>query len=90
MSAADASELLKVLQLLGAPLVVLYAIHRGWLATRREVELLQASLEMLQERYSALEEHMRDEQNRMRAELESTRTHLIEFLAKDHCEHGGA
>ena len=76
--------MLKVLQLLGAPLVVLYAIHRGWLATRREVELLQDSLEMLQQRYASLEAQLRDEQTRLRGELETTRSQLIELLAQEH------
>ena len=90
MSAADAGELLKVLQLLGAPLVVLYAIHRGWLATRREVELLQDSLEMLQQRYASLEAQLRDEQTRLRGELETTRSQLIELLAQEHRGQSGS
>jgi hypothetical protein len=88
MAPADVRELFNLVQLLGAPLVVLYAIHRGWLATRREVELLQNSLELLQERYAVLEQQMREEQARMRTELESTRTQLIELLAKDAGGHG--
>ena len=83
MTADQLREVLNLIQLLGAPLVVLYAIHRGWLATRREVELLQASLLMLQERYAALEAQMRAEQERMRSELEGTRSQLIELLARD-------
>jgi hypothetical protein len=83
MTAESARDLLNVIQLLGAPLVVLYAIHRGWLATRREVELLQSSLETLQARYATLEAQMRDEQSRMRAELEVTRSQLIELLMRD-------
>ena len=76
--------MLNLIQLLGAPLVVLYAIHRGWLATRREVELLQDSLEMLQQRYASLEAQLRDEQTRLRGELETTRSQLIELLAQEH------
>ena len=76
--------MLNLIQLLGAPLVVLYAIHRGWLATRREVELLQDSLAMLQQRYASLEAQLRDEQTRLRGELETTRSQLIELLAQEH------
>lgn len=84
MASADLRELLNLIQLLGAPLVVLYAIHRGWLATRREVELLQAALAGLQDRHAALEEQLREEQTRLRGELETTRTQLIELLAQEH------
>ena len=84
MATTDLRELLNLIQLLGAPLVVLYAIHRGWLATRREVELLQDSLAMLQQRYASLEAQLRDEQTRLRGELETTRSQLIELLAQEH------
>jgi hypothetical protein len=87
MAPADLRELLNVLQLLGAPLVVLYAIHRGWLATRREVELLQDALATLQQRHASLESQMREEQQSLKRDLESTRTQLIDLLAAEHCGH---
>lgn len=84
MATTDLKDLVNLIQLLGAPLVVLYAIHRGWLATRREVELMQQALAMLQERHAALEAQLHEEQTRLRAELETTRTQLIELLAQEH------
>lgn len=72
---------------IGAPLAVLYAIHRGWLATRREVTLLQDSLLDLREQYRHLSERVEAEQLEMRRELETTRTQLIDMLTKGSHHH---
>ena len=69
-----------LINVIGAPLVVLYAIHRGWLATRREIDILQSSYSRLLDRYDNLERQMQEEQLRMRQELEITRSQLIEIL----------
>lgn len=82
MEPAQLNEWWTVLNVVGAPLAVLLAIHRGWLVTRREIALLQRSYDDLADRYETLEDAMREEQGRMRVELEQTRTQLIELLAK--------
>lgn len=69
-----------LLNLVGAPLVVLYAIHRGWLATKRELDLLQTAYDRLLGKYDQLEKEMREDQMRLRQELDSTRDQLVVLL----------
>lgn len=80
MTPESLQQWIPLLNVLGAPLVVLYAIHRGWLATKREIDVLQSSYSRLLDRYEHLEKQMQEEQLRMRQELEITRNQLIEFL----------
>lgn len=69
---------------IGAPLAVLFSIHKGWLATRREVDMLQQSLLDLREQYRHLADRMEAEQAAMRLELETTRRQMVEVLMKEH------
>lgn len=80
MSPETLQQWIPLMNVIGAPLVVLYAIHRGWLATRREIDILQSSYNRLLDRYDNLENKMQEEQQRMRQELELTRSQLIEIL----------
>lgn len=80
MSPEALQQWIPLMNVIGAPLVVLYAIHRGWLATRREIDILQSSYNRLLDRYDNLENKMQEEQQRMRQELELTRSQLIEIL----------
>lgn len=82
MSPADFNNWWTVFNVIGAPLAVLFAVHRGWLVTRREIALLQHSYDELLDRYERLEDQMADEQQRIRTELEGTRSQLIELLAR--------
>lgn len=80
MTPDQLQQWIPLINVIGAPLVVLYAIHRGWLATRREIDILQSSYSRLLDRYDNLERQMQEEQLRMRQELEITRSQLIEIL----------
>lgn len=80
MTPDQLQQWMPLINVIGAPLVVLYAIHRGWLATRREIDILQSSYSRLLDRYDNLERQMQEEQHRMRQELEITRSQLIEIL----------
>lgn len=80
MSPEALQQWIPLMNIIGAPLVVLYAIHRGWLATKREIDILQSSYSRLLDRYETLEKQMQEEQLRMRQELELTRSQLIEIL----------
>lgn len=83
MTPADFNNWWTVFNVIGAPLAVLFAVHRGWLVTRREISLLQSAYDDLSDRYDRLEDQMADEQQRVRVELEATRNQLIELLARE-------
>jgi len=82
MTPADFNNWWTVFNVIGAPLAVLFAIHRGWLVTRREITLLQSAYDDLADRYERMEDQMANEQARVRMELEATRSQLIELLAR--------
>lgn len=82
MTPADFNNWFTIFNVIGAPLAVLFAVHRGWLVTRREITLLQSAYDDLADRYERMEDQMAAEQSRVRVELEATRSQLIELLAR--------
>jgi hypothetical protein len=78
----DVKAIVDTFGIFAAPLAVLYAIHRGWLATRREVMLLEQALVDLRTRSDALEDRMLRANELMRQELEGTRSQLIALLVE--------
>jgi len=84
MTPADMDTIVSALNLVGLPLVLIWAAHKGYFVTGREMRNLGEQYERLQERYDALESRMAGEQAALRAELESTRSQLIELLMRDH------
>ena len=79
---ADMDMLVSALNLIGLPLVLIWAAHRGFIVTGREMQAIQSQHERLQARYEALEERMQAEQLALRSELEQTRSQLIELLMR--------
>ena len=85
LAALDASQfdtVVSALNLVGLPLVLIWAAHKGFIVTGREMQSIQSQHDRLLQRYEALEERMAAEQASLRAELESTRTQLIELLMR--------
>lgn len=83
MSPANMDMLISALNLVGLPLVLIWAAHKGFIVTGREMQGIQSQHDRLLERYAALEERMLAEQQAMRAELEGTRNQLIELLMRN-------
>lgn len=82
MNPADMDMIVSALNLVGLPLVLVWAAHRGFIVTGREMQAIQTQYERLQARYEALEERMQLEQSALRSELEQTRSQLIELLMR--------
>jgi hypothetical protein len=82
MISQDIKQIIDAFGIFAAPLAVLYAIHKGWLATRREVLLMEQALADLRARSDAMEERMQRSTDAMRAELEDTRSQLIGLLVE--------
>lgn len=83
MNPADLDTIVSALNLVGLPLVLIWAAHKGYFVTGREMQTLTSQYDRLQARYEALEERMADEQAALRSELEGTRNQLIELLMRD-------
>lgn len=84
MNPTDLDTIVSAINLVGLPLVLIWAAHRGYFVTGREMQNLSAQYDRLQERYDALEQRMLAEQSLLRSELEGTRSQLIELLMRDH------
>jgi hypothetical protein len=86
MSPADFDTIVSALNLVGLPLILIWAAHKGYLVTGREMVSLGQQYDRLQARYEALEDKMAVEQAALRSELESTRSQLIELLMREYRE----
>lgn len=84
MNPTDLDTIVSALNLVGLPLVLIWAAHKGYFVTGREMQNLGSQYERLQSRYEALEERMQAEQAALRAELEGTRSQLIELLMREY------
>lgn len=84
MNPTDLDTIISALNLVGLPLVLIWAAHKGYFVTGREMQSLGAQYDRLQERYDALEERMLAEQSALRSELEGTRSQLIELLMREY------
>ena len=84
MNPTDFEKIISALNLVGLPLVLIWAAHRGYFVTGREMANLGSQYDRLQERYDALEERMLAEQSSLRSELEVTRSQLIELLMREY------
>lgn len=82
MSPDQLDTIVTALNLVGLPMVAIWAAHRGYLVTGREMKTLSDQYTRLQSRYELLEERMREEQSLLRQELEATRSQLIELLIR--------
>jgi hypothetical protein len=83
MTPADMDTIISALNLVGLPLVLIWAAHKGYFVTGREMKSLGEQYDRLQSRYEALEARMMEEQAALRSELEATRSQLIELLMRD-------
>jgi hypothetical protein len=83
MSPSDFDTVVSALNLVGLPLVLIWAAHKGYFVTGREMQNLGQQYDRLQARYEALEARMMEEQAALRSELEATRSQLIELLMRD-------
>ena len=84
MNPTDFETIISALNLVGLPLVLIWAAHKGFFVTGREMANLGSQYDRLQERYDALEERMLAEQSSLRSELEVTRSQLIELLIREY------
>jgi hypothetical protein len=84
MTSTDLETIVSAINLVGLPLIVIWAAHKGYLVTGREMQSLGQQYDRLQARYEALEERMAAEQAALRTELEGTRSQLIELLMREH------
>lgn len=84
MNPSDFDTVVSAINLVGLPLVLIWAAHKGYFVTGREMANLGAQYERLQERYEALEQRMLAEQSALRSELEATRSQLIELLMREY------
>lgn len=74
-------QMLQVVNLGLVPMALIYGAHKGWITTGRELSSIEYRYKELQVRYDRMEKRLQDQQDDLRAELDSTRKMLIEYLA---------
>jgi hypothetical protein len=73
-------QMLQVVNLGLVPMALIYGAHKGWITTGRELSSIEHRYVELQLRYDRMEKRLQDQQDDLRAELDTTRKMLIDYL----------
>jgi hypothetical protein len=83
----DPQQVLSILNTLGFPVLAIWAYHRGYVVSPRELRIVLDQYQQLLQRTDRLESEISAEREAMRKELAETRALVISLLMGEKHEH---